>query len=182
MDKIFDLYTNASEYKDEFPDLFGRSRFYNSGNKDIFNPVISNKLFSEGLRPFYPGGKKYAVCVSHDIDHLYIRQSSSRKLLNAGKKLLKGRPVQGFSDLGQLARPKVHRNYDLKKLIEINDRFNIRSSYYFLALQKGEEDFNYSLKDIEDQLNTVIAAKGEIGLHGGHKAYNNFEKLIKEKK
>lgn len=181
MSQLFDLYTNAQEYNDALPDQFGRARFYNSANRNIFDPEISRQVHSSGFRPHYPGSKQFAVCVSHDIDHLFLHQRPARKLVNAGKEFARGRFSEGINQLGSLGKEKVYREYDLKKLTEINDRHGVRSSYYFLSLGKGEQDFNYDPSMIADQLEAVLQSKGEIGLHGGHKAYNDYDKLIEEK-
>jgi hypothetical protein len=182
MNSLFDLYTNAGEYDNEFPDMFGRSRFYNAGNSDILSPVISNALFAEGFRPAYPEGKKFAVCISHDVDHLFLNQRKQRKLVNGAKEILKGKLESGITHFKSFVKENIHRDYDLKQLIDINNRYKLRSTYYFLSLQPGEEDFNYRLNDVEDQLQTVLKSGNEIGLHGGHKAFNDSDKLRKEKK
>jgi len=181
MSQLFDLYTNAREYDNEFPDQFGRARLYNADNRNIFDPAVSNRIYSSGLTPYYPGNRQFAVCVSHDIDHLFLHQKPARRLVNAGKGFLKGRFGQAFDQLGSLAKEKVYRDYDLKNLVDINDEYGVRPTYYFLSLEKADQDFNYSLASIPEQVDAVIQSGGEIGLHGGHKAYNNYGKLTQEK-
>ncbi len=182
MSNLFNLYRNSWEYDNTLPDVFGRARQYNSQNSNVFTPVISNEMRSRGFRPHYPDGKKFAVCVSHDIDHLYLQQNAGRKLINAGKGFLKGRFGQGWGHLGSMVRDSVHNEYDLNNLIDINNRHKLRSTYYFLSLNRGEEDFNYHPGKIQDQIRAVVRNNNEIGLHGGHRAYNDFPKLMQEKK
>ena len=182
MDNFFNLYTNSGEYKNDFPDMFGRSRLYNAGNNQILSPVISKEIYSRGFRPVYPDGKKFAVCVSHDVDHLFLNQTPQRKFVNGTVDILRGKLSEGLTSFGSLIKEKIFKDYDLHNLINLNDTYHVRSTYYFLSLQKGEEDFNYRLRYIGDQLNTVLKTGNEIGLHGGHKAFNDLVKISQEKK
>lgn len=181
MSQFFDLYTSRQEYKSAHPDQFSRARYYDSVNRRVFDPVVSEQIYAAGLKPHYPGNKQFAVCVSHDIDHLFLHQNTPRKLLNAGKRFLRGRIGQGFDQLGSIVKEKVYQEYDLRKLIGINDSRGIRSSYYFLSLGPGDQDFNYDPSAITEQLQAIIRSNNEIGLHGGHLAYNSYDKLIQEK-
>lgn len=181
MKELFDLYSNAVEYDNRWPDMHGRPRYYGSGNGRILEPVLSRNIYSAGFRPHYPGGKKFAVCVSHDIDHLFLAQSSSTRLAGAAKAIARGRLVKGAGLLTGRSGKKIHEEYDLRRLVDINMRHDIRSSYYFLALQRNDQDFNYALEDIGDQLRAVSDAGNEIGLHGGHTAFNDAASLRAEK-
>jgi hypothetical protein len=181
MSSLFDLYSNAGEYKNPLPDVFGRARYFNSGNSGIFSPAISKEIYSKGFQPHYPDRKKFAVCISHDIDFLYLRQSLKRRVVNTAKDLLKAQFRKGWVHFKSLPEEKIHDGYNLKRLIQINNQHHIKSTYYFLALQNGEQDFNYDLGKIAEQLQYVVKNGNEIGLHGGHYAYNNKEKLLKEK-
>jgi peptidoglycan/xylan/chitin deacetylase (PgdA/CDA1 family) len=182
MDNFFNLYTNSAEYHNDFPDMFGRSRFYNAENNNILSPVISKEIYSSGFRPVYPDGKKFAVCISHDIDHLFLNQTTRRKFLNGTKSILKGQLSSGMAFYKSMIKEKISKDYDLRNLLAINERHHIKSTYYFLSLQEGEEDFNYQLGDVSDQAGAVLKAGSEIGLHGGHKAFNDPVKLSQEKK
>lgn len=182
MTALFDLYTNKWEYDNPLTDRFGRARLFGAKGMDIFSPAVAREVHAGGFRPHYPGGKKFSVCLSHDIDHLYLLQGTGRKLINAGKGFMKGRLVEGLTHLSSVTKEKVYKEYDLRKLIGINNSLDIRSSYYFLSLEKGEEDFNYDPSQIGEQLRAVIDNGNEIGLHGGHKAYNDPAKLAQEKR
>jgi hypothetical protein len=182
MNNLFDLYSNAGEYQNPYPDMFGRARHYNSANRTIFSPEVSKDLYSNGFRPYYPDNKKFAVCLSHDIDHLYTPQRLQRKMLNLAKGVARVRVKESLNNLKGLAKTRINPDYDLKYLIGINKQYKVRSTYYFLSLRRGEQDFNYSLTDIDGQLSAVLQDGNEIGLHGGHEAYNDAGKLAMEKK
>jgi hypothetical protein len=175
------LYANEGQYKNPLRDRFQRDRYYNSFNRQIFEPVLSRQVQEEGFTPRYPGNKKMAVCISHDIDHLYLNQTRNRKLVNVAGHLLQGRWQKGIAAIKAVRKEPVFEGYKLENILGINRAFNIRSSYYFLSLANGDEDYSYELADIRDQLDAVLAGNCEIGLHGGHEAFNNPGKLIAEK-
>ncbi|MBS1596776.1 MAG: polysaccharide deacetylase family protein [Bacteroidetes bacterium] len=181
MTSLFEIYSNANEYYNSLPDEFGRARIYSSKNPDIFSPILSKKFFDNGFIPHYPDNKDFAVCVSHDVDHLYLNQSFNRKLLGAARNMWQGKYELGNYYIRALIKPRVFNEYDLKKLIAIDNSYGIKSSYYFLTLEERERDFNYNIKTICNQIEMVMNDKSEIGLHGGHQAFNNFDKLIAEK-
>jgi len=181
MSELQNLYAGVSDYNNTVPDRFGRSRIYNSRNTDIFSPTVSKKIFEAGLRPHYPGKKQFAVCISHDVDHLFVTESFSRKLLNTSKRFLKGDLRMGGHYLKTFIDKDIYPPYNLKRLIALNDKNGIKSSFYFLSLASGEEDYNYDVDQIADQFDLVRRGKNEIGLHGGHEAYRDLAKLTEEK-
>ncbi|HEX4373848.1 MAG TPA: polysaccharide deacetylase family protein [Puia sp.] len=142
---------------------------------------MSKKIAEKGFSPSYPGNKKMAVCVSHDIDHLFQNISSVKKINNAAKHFLRGRFNNSISSVKSIIKKEIDPGNSLKALAKINGEFNINSSYYFLSLDKADEDYNYDLKEIKNELGTILQNNCEVGLHGGHHAYNNKDKLLLEK-
>ena len=65
--------------------------------------------------------------------------------------------------------------------MELEAKYNAKSSFYFMVLKPGEQDFNYEIDDLEEELKFISDHGWEIGLHGGHESYKSFEDL-KEKK
>jgi len=181
MPDFFSVYTNSNQYDNPLKDRYNRDRYYNSFNGDIFTPVLSKQIQQEGFVPHYPGNKKFAVCISHDIDHLFNQQAFTRKIINTTKHFLKGRFNGAYSSLKSIVKEEIAPQNSLKTLREINNAFHVKSSYYFLSLDKGEEDYNYSVENIKNEFDAVLSDSCEIGLHGGHTAYNNLDKILSEK-
>jgi hypothetical protein len=181
MNSFFEIYSNAAEYANSLPDEFGRSRIYNTKNPDVFSPILSKKIFDGGFQPHYPENKNFAVCISHDIDHLYLNQRVGRKLVNATKGIIRGKYELSNYYVKSLVRPQIYDQYNLDKLIALDGSYGIRSSYFFLALDQHEQDHNYRIEKIQGQIAMVIGKKCEVGLHGGHQAFNNLDKLVAEK-
>lgn len=175
------LYANEGHYNNPLRDRYQRDRYYNSFNQDIFEPVLSDRLRENGFTPHYPGNKKMAVCISHDIDHLYQGQTKKRRLVNVAGHLLKGRLQKSIAAMKAVGKEPVFDGYKLENLLSANRSFDIRSSYYFLSLAPGDEDYSYEFDDIRDQLEAVRKDHCEIGLHGGHAAFDDPAKLQTEK-
>lgn len=64
---LWDLYTRKEEYSATELDKYLRFCSYSCGH-DPMVPDASRYLVEKGLRPSYPGKKKFAVALSHDID------------------------------------------------------------------------------------------------------------------
>ncbi len=73
-------------------------------------------------------------------------------------------------------------DWSLDRLIDLENKNNIRSTFYFLALNEREEDFNYNLDSLTPYFKRIKVAGSEIGLHGGHRAFNNIQKIEAEKR
>jgi peptidoglycan/xylan/chitin deacetylase (PgdA/CDA1 family) len=181
MNSFSSLYSNSGQYDNHWRDRYERDRYYNSFSEKIFEPVLSRQILKNGFIPHYPQGRKFAVCISHDIDHLYHQETSRRKLVNVAKSLTRGNLKKAYSGARSIFKEEIYPEFNLDRLINLNNSFDIKSSYYFLSLNPEDEDYAYNLDNIREQLQLVLAADGEIGLHGGHRAYNEMDKLLSEK-
>lgn len=165
-ERLWGMFTKEEEYRPLLLDEFQRFPYYLSKHRNIFEPEISKFLVENGLKVEYPGGKKFAVFLSHDIDLVY---STILKLASEIK----------------ISLPKLHirinslRSFD--RIMKLEEKYDAKSSFYFLALDKGDLDFNYRIEELENWLGKIIDNGWEVGLHGGHKAYNNLEEIKKQK-
>ena len=69
--EIWRLFTSAEEYNGAFRDGYDRFPHYMSAHRAPFEPRASRYLVEQGYRPEYPGGRPFAVCLTHDIDSVY---------------------------------------------------------------------------------------------------------------
>lgn len=175
---IWELYSSEKEYKNGVKDKFDRDITMYSRMGSMLDPTVSTYLTQNGFCPVYPNGKKFATCISHDVDHLFMK--SSKKLLL--KKLLKCNYSEIKKELNRAFLRKVEKDYDLKNVLAINNKYNVKSTYYFLSVENDNvEDYNYSLKEVEHYFNIIKESGNEIGLHGSKKAFNNIDDLQIEK-
>jgi hypothetical protein len=176
---IWDLYTRKEEYTFPWPDKHQRFSSTFSKNEDILIPHVSKLLFEKGFRPKYPDGKTFAICLTHDIDNLFIRKQSS---INQTIRSVLRADYGSFRKHSKTVLNKRNNPYyELNKIIDLEKRYDGKSSFYFLSLKENELDFNYRLEDIKDVFGLIKTSGCEIGLHAGHLASENFDKYLSEK-
>ena len=181
MTDLWNIYSAAAEYDSAPRDKYGRYQRYMVGNRNVFEPVVSDFLVKELGKPVYPDGHSFALCLSHDVDHLQLKKSNKVKRISTAKALaaVNLRKAKQAWNEQRILNP----DWTLDRTVSIESKYNAKSSFYFLALEEGEQDFNYRLSEITEQFKIVRDAGGEIGLHGGHGAHENSSvlKLHKER-
>jgi peptidoglycan/xylan/chitin deacetylase (PgdA/CDA1 family) len=175
--KIWDFFSRKEEYNSSIYDKYGRFPYYASSDRNIFEPRVSKYLIEHGYHAEYPEDKPFAVCLTHDIDLLY--KSTGMKGLEA----LGNLPNSSFSGrefLAQIRSKKVPW-WTFSEILALEDRYNAKSSFYFMVENPGNQDFNYPIEDCESIMGEISDGGREIGLHGGHTAYKDPVEM-KEKK
>ncbi|AKB23621.1 hypothetical protein MSMTP_0152 [Methanosarcina sp. MTP4] len=178
-EELWDLFTRKEEYDLTFRDMYERFPYYLSSQRDIFDPRVSKFLLENGLRPQYPDEKQFAVCLTHDID--IIRPSRLYPVLEASRAFVKGNLASAIKISCSRINKKRNPFWNFKEIMELEAKYDAKSSFYFLTLNQGESDYNYKIEDIEDELKTISDNGWEVGLHGGHESYNNLEDIKKKK-
>ncbi|MDP4197846.1 MAG: polysaccharide deacetylase family protein [Bacteroidota bacterium] len=177
--ELWDLFTKKEEYNLTFSDCYDRFPYYLSSQRSIFDPRVSRFLVENGLRPEYPDGKKFAVCLTHDIDVVY--PGKLYPIIGTAKALTKGNVTDAVKiPLCRICK-SLNPYWNFREIMELEAKYNAKSSFYFLALRSGEKDFNYEIEDLEAELKFISSQGWEVGLHGGHESYSSLED-IKEKK
>lgn len=177
--ELWDLFTKKEEYNPDFTDQYERFQYYLSSHKDIFQPNVSKFLIENGLKPEYPDEKKFAVCLTHDIDVVFSPRSHA--YYGAIKSLMAGQMVNSVKMPFYRINKKWNPLWNFKDIIEIEEKFNAKSSFYFLALDPADQDYNYRIEDMEHELGYITDKGWEVGLHGGHESYNDLEDIIQRK-
>ena len=70
-------------------------------------------------------------------------------------------------------------NFD--QILKIEQKYQAKSTFFFLALDHGNNDFRYNIEDLQGEIGNIQDNNGEIGLHGSLEAYKNIELLRSEK-
>jgi peptidoglycan/xylan/chitin deacetylase (PgdA/CDA1 family) len=178
--KLWDIFSAKQEYERKNLDEYGRVNFENSDVKITRTPVVSNFLFQNGFRPHYPDKKTFAVNLSHDIDHLFYPEFTiDKRLKEFLKEVLQLNLKRAFSYFNP--RNPINPYYNIDKILNLEKEYNIRSSFYFLSLQPGDKDFNFKTDEITNLFDLIRENKSEIGLHGGHDAFMDLDRLLLEK-
>ncbi len=174
------IYAAAEEYNPLVLDTYNRFRYYMSSNNAL-NPAISNFLVKEGFKPTYKNNKKFAVCISHDVDFLYEKKQPHQFLKSAVKSVKNQQLSLGYYNFLSLLKKTPNPSWALDFFLDFESKNNIVASYYFLALEKGEPDFNYKIETQTEIFKAIKNAGSEIGMHGGHQAYNDINKIANER-
>jgi peptidoglycan/xylan/chitin deacetylase (PgdA/CDA1 family) len=177
--EIWDLFTRKEEYGRSFRDKYNRFPYYASRYRTIFEPKASEYLVNNGYHIEYPGGKPFAVCLTHDIDAVY--ESINSKGFEALKYFAHGNFLKSFHSLRQI-RSKKNPYANFLEIMNLEERYNARSSFYFLALDPQDEDYAYCIDDLKDEIRTIQDRGWEVGLHAGHRGSCDPDKLQKEKR
>jgi peptidoglycan/xylan/chitin deacetylase (PgdA/CDA1 family) len=178
-EELWDLFTKKEEYNLTFSDQYERFPYYLSSQRDVFDPKVSGFLVENGLRPEYPDGKKFAVCLTHDIDFVYPEKMYT--IVETAKAFAKGNLIDAVKMPFSRISKKCNPYWNFREIMELEAKYDAKSSFYFLALNPGENDFNYKIEDLEAELKFISDQGWEVGLHGGYESYKSLEDL-KEKK
>ena len=175
-------------------DLFTLKREYELGQKrsngyqlfdksyDISEPIVSKQLYSSGFRPSYPEEKKFAVCLSHDIDTLFYNVSPIKFADHLLRDVVKSRWPESKRRTKSYFKKKKFAYENIESILNVEQKYKAKSTFFFLSLLEKEPDYNYSLEQITDIFNLIDDNGCEIGLHGGHEAFDSIDKMALEKK
>jgi peptidoglycan/xylan/chitin deacetylase (PgdA/CDA1 family) len=175
--RIWDLFCRKEEYHSQIRDRCNRFPYYASQDRNIFEPEASEFLMKHGYQAQYPENKPFAVCLTHDIDVIY--ESTADKGFEAIKKAARRKP-HGYSIRQVFSKKFPFTNFN--EIMELEGRYNARSSFYFLALEPGDQDYTYEVSDLDHELGTIKDAGWEVGLHAGHRGSRDLQKLKDEKR
>ena len=176
--EIWRLFTSAEEYGETFRDGYDRFPHYMSSRREPFEPRASQYLAEQGYHPEYPDDQPFAVCLTHDIDAVY--RSAHSKGYAVLQSLKVGEIGEALASAGQL-RSKRLPWCNFREIMALEEEYDARSSFYFLALASGDQGYSYDVRDLAGEIGTIADAGWEVGLHGGHRAYCDPQALATEK-
>ena len=172
----------------------------------VVNQWLAEKSSPDPARPtvpLWPEGKKFAVCLTHDVD--YISRNSPiilRQIRTTIRNILqrKGNPVSLLIKCLKLSLLTASRlGAKPEKLfepwLEAEDRFGFRSTFFFFpdraSVYQPEDGFYYHYDDKVDFYGDCISAAElmreldrqgwEVGLHGTFTSFRDPVELRKQK-
>jgi hypothetical protein len=145
-------------------------------------------------KPFWPDGKKFAVCLTHDIDETrknYQYLTHALSFLRRGKITHALREIVSlFTDF--LTGKKPYWTFD--SIMNLEESLGVRSSFYFLQDQGNftltdtqtwkiaARKYRFSDPEISNVMRRLHSGGWEIGLHGSFFSSGNKELLAGEKR
>jgi hypothetical protein len=148
------------------------------------------------LEPRWPQGKRFVVCLTHDVDLLSERVTPAQALRHARAGLAPGVARRGDSVL-RLARPAVRLartarsgislapslRETLERSLELEHAHGATASYFFTVPPhepRSRYDCTYAARDlcvfrgrrqrVADVIRAIAAEGFDVGLHGGYEA------------
>jgi hypothetical protein len=145
-----------------------------------------------GTKPFWPEGKEFALCLTHDVD----RVSKTYQYVPSMLKFLKRGDIHGLA--GQvkslITKHGISNPYwCFDKIVHLEKDLGVKSTFYFLNESGRFNPFNpksYILYggryriDSRDMMNIIKSLYNDgfdIGVHGSYRSYKNIELLAREK-
>ena len=177
--EIWDLFCRKEEYQPSLRDKYNRFPYYASSCRTVFAPRASEYLVNNGYSVHYPDGKPFAVCLTHDIDRVYA--STMDKSIERLKHGIHGRFRESVSSIRQNFSKK-HPFTNFNDIMDLEERYNARSSFFFLALDPADQDYEYPVDDLEQEIGSIQDRGFEVGLHSGHQGFRDLSKLKDEKR
>lgn len=180
---LWDLFTRKEEYSpirlDE-PDESNKFAYSTSNYTNILEPKVSKFLIENGLAVEYPDNKKFAVCLTHDVDNVYPPLSHT---------ILSSLYCMKNLNFNELKNQLFWKNkgiefspyWNFKEIMKLEEKFEAKSSFYFIATDRDIRRFRYNIEDLENELGSIVDAGWEVGLHGGYYSYNSLEDMKTEK-
>lgn len=173
-------FSNKDLWKLFLANTFSEKQLYSQ--PDIVGKAWLSEYFkNHGLAPAYPGGRKFAAVLSHDVDFIYPPNTKTA----ITKKIIKNVLHFKFSTANKYAINAIEyldsRNYRLDKMLEFLDKKGIRSTFFFFALNRKEEDYKYDLSEIRKEIQYLTKKEHEIALHGSKNACYVQDQIQKQK-
>jgi len=173
----------------------------------VYRPVVDEQMLANGQSaPQWPGGKTFAVCLSHDVDTVsslsiiqYLRQCShsmSHFRKHSDKKAIKDLAIN-LMGIVKAARSLLKKDplHCYEKWLDVEEKVGARSTFFFLPDKVSKAhwtDGGYRYSDtvvFDGQKCTVakmmreIDRRGwEVGLHASWYAFNDVDELKYQKK
>jgi len=157
----------------------------------LFDAIRRNKKIK--AKPFWPNGKKFALCLTHDVDEVRkTYQYFTRSIQHIGRLEFS----RAFYHIKSFFTDKIYRRnpyWTFEKIMKLEKDLGVKSTFFFLQ-EDGKVDilrpetwkhyarrYKFSNLEIIKIINKLHHAGWEIGLHGSYYSYKDPEKLRKDK-
>ncbi len=167
----------------------------------LLNQIINFAFKKKDLpllqKMYWPNGKEFVVSLAHDIDWLSEHKRILFEALSHFKKavsLFLSRKFKELLDKSLIVIRSIgcskNPNWNLEEVINLEERFGYKSTFYFLANIKNRYSgdiacygtYNVQSRKIKRLFRTIVQRGWMIGLHGSYNSYDNGAKLASEKR
>ena len=138
--------------------------------------MVSKFLIENGFKFLWPKNKKFAICLTHDVDNL--RRTKVYKYLATAKLVKRMKFKTAFNRFFK----KEGLKREFEEIMELEKKYKAKSTFYFLSTTKQYPYKSYKIENIKKDLKYINDEGWEIGLHGGYYSYLDLNAIKKEKK
>lgn len=161
---LWSLFTRKEEYSPDMLDEFGRFPYYMSRDRDVLQPRVSEFLNESGCSMEFPGGHPFALCLTHDIDHVYTPILD--KGLSALRSLRRGQIREAIGSISQVySRKRPLCNFN--DVMALEEEYGGKSTFFFMVERPGDRAYTYDIEDLAEEVGEIIDRGWDVGLHGG---------------
>jgi len=153
--ELWDLFTRYEEYTPSMLDQYGRFPYYLSNNRNILEPKVSTFLIENDMNVEYPENKKFAVCLTHNIDNVYYSKSVLYTMCGVVKSLIHGQAKNACKMPFHKINKRWNPWWNFEDIMALEDMYGAKSSFYFLTLDEDNLDFNFDIEDLEHEIGTI---------------------------
>jgi peptidoglycan/xylan/chitin deacetylase (PgdA/CDA1 family) len=177
---LWELFVRRDEYYSERPEICTCIDIMNKYS-EMMVPEISEYLVEKKhIKIVYPGNKKFALCITHDVDDIY--PPLSHRILSSLNCLKQADLKTLYEQWSWIYKGKEFSPYlNFKEIIELEKNYDAKSTFYFLASNKDPRRFRYNIEDLEGDLKFIIDSGWDVGLHGDYYSYNDFNSIKEQK-
>jgi peptidoglycan/xylan/chitin deacetylase (PgdA/CDA1 family) len=180
--ELWDLFTRKEEYAAGLRDRHSRFPHYLSTQGNCQEARASQYLQDHGWGMTYPEGRRFAVCLTHDIDCVNISKDCILDVLRNIGNQPGARTNFALRLPLYLLHQKSNPIWCFEKIMDLEREYGAKSTFFFLAAEKDlGRATNYRIEDLKDELQQILAAGWNVGLHAGYHSYDQQEELAKEK-
>lgn len=129
--------------------------------------------------------RKFNIILTHDVD--YPLFSTRNIFKTVGVDLIVRKSFSNaYSSFRSIIKGRINSSSDLFNtfgyLMELSEKYNLKSHFFFMSAKKSKYDYGYSLKNrFIKNLFVEIKKRGHIiGFHPGYDTYNNYKKWKEE--
>jgi peptidoglycan/xylan/chitin deacetylase (PgdA/CDA1 family) len=172
------LFINDREYSMKRPEIFKRNKL-SEKNIDITDSKISRCLIRKGLKISYPEGKKFAVCLTHDVNYIY-----PPFLHYLASSLYYLRDLKIPEMMSSLFWKRIYNKspyINFKAIMRLEKEYDSTSSFFFLSTNEDVKKSRYNIEDLGNELGAILDNNFEVGLHGGYYSFNDVNRIKTEK-
>jgi peptidoglycan/xylan/chitin deacetylase (PgdA/CDA1 family) len=163
----------------------------------IINLAYTKKNLPLLQKMYWPGGKEFVVSLAHDIDWLSKRKRIFYEVLSHLRKVVNLLLSRQFKELLDKTLIVIRSagcgknpNWSIEEVMDLEERFGYRSTFYFLANVKNNYSrnierygtYNVQSRKIKQLIRIIVQRGWMIGLHGSYSSYNDGAKLASEKR